>query len=280
MTTLPQNTLNALVRDAQEGSTFALEGVVEGIQDLVHHLAMRILVNPADAQDATQEILIRVVTQLSTFRGESAFTTWVYRVATNYLLTCKKVLNRKLSFEVFGADLEVGLVPDPSPDMGDSIMLNELRIFCTMAMLLCLDINHRLAYVLGDILELEQNEAAAILGVTNANFRKRLSRARADVFTFTTQACGLANVGAKCFCSRRLPAATAHGCVAPGTVVYSTPDAPTFENILTTTKIAVGELKVLKLQRATGYYKCPKNLSARIAQIVRADTLTKAAKPA
>ncbi|MBI3562080.1 MAG: RNA polymerase sigma factor [Gammaproteobacteria bacterium] len=271
MTTI-QNTLNALVRDAQEGSSSALEDVVAGIQDLIHHLAMRILVNPADAQDATQEILILVLTQLPTFRGESAFTTWVYRVATNYLLTSRKGIDRKLSFEVFGADLEAGLVSDLSPDMGDLVMLNELRIFCTMAMLLCLDIHHRIAYVLGDILELEQNEASIILGITSANFRKRLSRARADIVAFTTQACGLVNTGAKCTCSRRLPAATAHGCVTPGKPVYTTPDAPAYDEILAATKAAVGELKVLKLQKATGYYTCPKNLGARIAQIVRANT--------
>lgn len=264
-----QISLNTLVRDAQEGSSSALEGVVKGVQDLVHHLAMRILVNHADAQDATQEILILVITQLSKFRGESAFTTWVYRVATNYLLTSKKVVDRKLSFEVFGADLEVGLVPDASTDASDVVMLNELRIFCTMAMLLCLDRNHRAAYVLGDILELEHDEAAIVLGITSANFRKRLSRARADVVAFTTKACGLANTNAKCACSRRLPAATAHGCVIPGTVCYSTPDAPTYDDVLAATKATVGELKVLKLQKATGHYKCPVNLGARITEIVR-----------
>lgn len=266
------NTLNALVRDAQDGSSAALEGVVEGVQDLVHHLAMRILVNPADAQDATQEILILVVTQLSTFKGESAFTTWVYRVATNYLLTAKKVAGRKLNFEEFGADLESGLVPDPAPGAGDVVMLNELRIFCTMAMLLCLDMDHRIAYVLGDILELEQSEGSIILGITNANFRTRLSRARADIVAFTSQACGLANAGAKCSCPRRLPAATAHGCVTAGNVIYATPDAPTYDKILAETKDVVGGLKILKLQKATGYYKSPKDLGARIAQIVEVRT--------
>lgn len=261
--------LNTLVRDAQEGSSAALEGVVKGVQDLVHHLAMRILVNPADAQDATQEILIIVVTQLSTFRGDSAFTTWVYKVATNYLLTSKKVVNRKLSFEVFGADLEVGLVPDEHSDLSDIVMLNELRIFCTMAMLLCLDLNHRAAYVLGDILEFEHDEAAIALGITSANFRKRLSRARADVVAFTTQACGLANANAKCSCPRRLQAATAHGCVTPGKVLYSTPDAPTYDEVLAATKVTVSELKILKLQKATGHYKCPDKLSARVTEIVR-----------
>jgi RNA polymerase sigma factor (sigma-70 family) len=262
------NTLNDLVRDAQNGSSAALEGVVEGVQDLIHHLAMRILVNPQDAQDATQEILILVVTQLSTFQGESAFTTWVYRVATNYLLTAKKVAGRKLDFEVFGADLESGLVADPAPGAVNLVMLNELRIFCTMAMLLCLDMNHRIAYVLGDILEIEHNEASEILDITAANFRQRLSRARAEVVAFTSRACGLANTSAKCSCSRRLPAAKAHGCVTVDQIIYATPDAPTYDKTLADTKDVVGELKVLKLQQATGRYKSPIDLRAQIAQIL------------
>lgn len=263
-----ENDVNALVRDAQDGSGAALEAVVEHIQDLVHHLAMRILVNPADAQDATQEILILVVTKLPTFQGESKFTTWVYRVATNYLLTTKKVADRRLDFEVFGADLEDGLVADPAPQAGDLVMLNELRVFCTMAMLLCLDINHRMAYVLGDILEFEHGEASAVLGISSANFRKRLSRARADVVAFSSRACGLVNASAKCSCPRRLPAAIAHGCVTPGTTIYATPDAPTYDDVLETTRGVVDELKVLKLQQATGFYKSPENLGARITQIV------------
>jgi len=262
------NALNALVREAQSGSGTALEDVVGEVQDLIHHLAMRILVNPHDARDATQEILILVVTQLSTFQGESAFTTWVYRVATNYLLTAKKVSKRKLEFEVFEADLELGLIPDPSPDTVDVVMLNELRIFCTMAMLLCLDMPHRVAYVLGDILECEHEEGAAIMGITAANFRQRLSRARSRVVTFTSRACGLANSDAKCSCPRRLPAATGHGCVAVGQSVYATPDAPTYHQTLVTTRDIVGELKTLKLQQATGYYKSPTDLRTQIMKIV------------
>ncbi len=82
--------LNTLASDAQQGDQEALEEIVRQIQDRVHHLAMRMLVNPEDALEATQEILILVITKLSTFRGDSAFQTWVYRVAANYLLSEKK----------------------------------------------------------------------------------------------------------------------------------------------------------------------------------------------
>ena len=67
--------------------------------------------HPEDAEDAPQEILIRIVIRLGSFRGESAFTTWVYRVAANYLLTTRKRRAKRTAatFEGFGKDLDEGL---------------------------------------------------------------------------------------------------------------------------------------------------------------------------
>jgi len=264
--------LNAIVKSAQSGDRAALEDVVRTVQDRVHHLALRMLANPEDARDATQEILITVVTKLSTFRGDSAFETWVYSVATYYLLTARKVAAREtgLSFDMFAADLQAGLVTDPAPAADDLVMLNELRISCTMAMLLCLDPSHRIAYVLGDILEFAHGEAAQIQDITPANHRKRLSRARAAVLEFTSQSCGLASATAKCSCPRRLPAALAQGRVDRGDLRFATKAAPTYVSVLRMTKNLEQKLKVLKLQTTTGTHEYPDDLGAQIAQIVQA----------
>src|SRR5690349_13671762 len=102
-------TLETLVEQAKQGSKTALEAIIQGIQDQVYNLALRMLWHPADAEDATQEILIKVLTHLSQFRQESAFTTWVYRIATNYLLTTRqrRAELRQVTFEQFSAELEV-----------------------------------------------------------------------------------------------------------------------------------------------------------------------------
>lgn len=267
---MSKTNLDQLAKQSQGGSKAALEELVRNLQDRMHHLAMRILVNPDDAQEATQEILILVVTKLSTFRGDSAFTTWAYRVATNYLLTAKKIAarDRNLNFEIFAADLQNGLVADPAPQADDVVMLNELRIACTMAMLLCLDMNHRIAYVLGDILEIEHGDAADILEISKDNFRKRLSRARSQVVAFTSQNCGLASDNAKCSCPRRLPAARRQDRVREG--VYAAWDAPEYGDVRAQARQLEGDLKVLKLQTATAYYKSPKDFGAHIAQILQA----------
>lgn len=83
-----------LIRQAKDGDAAALSGLVKGIQDKVFRLSMRMLADPDAAQDATQEILIRVITKLSTFKGDSRFETWVDKVAVNYLLTARKVIAR------------------------------------------------------------------------------------------------------------------------------------------------------------------------------------------
>lgn len=90
-------------------------------------------------------------------------------------------------------------------------------------MLMCLDRNHRLAYILGEIVELDHNEAAEVLGITAAAFRKRLSRARGSITSFMTSHCGLANPNNACRCRRRVATAIAQGRVIPTNLFFASP---------------------------------------------------------
>jgi RNA polymerase sigma factor (sigma-70 family) len=201
---MPQ-TPESNIKRAQQGDNAALEELIAEIQGKVYGLALRMLWHPADAQDATQEILLRVVTHLATFRGDSSFFTWVYRIAANHLLRFRKSTpeHQGFTFEMFGKDLEEGLA-DSSTHPDDFILFQEIRVGCTLGMLLCLDRPHRLAYILGEILELDGNEASAILSVSQVAFRKRLERARAQIVEFMQARCGLANPKSACRCRRRL----------------------------------------------------------------------------
>lgn len=263
--------LEGLVDLAQGGDKVALEELVVRIQDGVYHLALRMLVNAEDALDATQEILILVVTRLSTFEGRSRFRTWVYRVASNYLLNSRKAKAREqgLTFEAFAEDLEEGLVEDVvEPAAAETqTLLSELRISCTMAMLLCLDPKHRMAYVLGEVLELDHVEAAEVLDISRANFRKRLSRARAAVLEFTSQRCGVANESAKCSCPRRLPAALRLGRVDPEHLRFAAAGGDHSE-VLAETRRLEGELRALKVHQSIPRYDSPRDFGAVVAQIV------------
>src|SRR5881396_3927547 len=168
--------LEDLARRAVDGDRDALDRLVGDLQGDVYGLALRMLWNRQDAEDATQEILIRVVTRLSQFDFRSTLKTWAYRVAVNYILDVKKspVERMNLSFDRFAEDLAAGLSADGPIDAERSLLVEEVKIGCTLGMLQCLDRPHRLAYVLGDILELPAAEAADAMAVEPAAFRKRL----------------------------------------------------------------------------------------------------------
>jgi RNA polymerase sigma factor (sigma-70 family) len=197
--------MEEIVIRAQRGDAAALNDLIAAIQPKMYGLALRMLWHPEDAKDATQEILLRVVTHLATFRGNSTFLTWAYRVGANHLLTWRKsrIEAQGFTFETFGKDLEEGL-EDKSQRPEDMLLFQEIRVGCTLAMLLCLDRAHRITYILGEILEIDSKDAAAILGIKRQTFRKRLERARNEIVHFMKRHCGLANPENRCRCDRRL----------------------------------------------------------------------------
>jgi len=205
--------LEALAKDAIDGNREAVDLLVRQLQGRVYDLAVRMLWNRADAEDATQEILVRVVTRLAQFDFRSRLTTWVYRIAVNYLLDVRKsaVERLHLTFQQFARDLADGLSSEGPGDAERSALVEEVKIGCTLAMLQCLDRPHRLAYVLGEILDLSGPEAADVLSVSPALFRKRLQHARSAIEAFTRTYCGLASDEAACACHRRVPAARRMG---------------------------------------------------------------------
>ena len=84
-----------LVREAVQGSGSALEEIVRRIQHPIYSLSLRMLLNRQDAEDAAQEIIIRVITNLRTYRFEGSFRAWVLRIAVNKLKTVRKTFAEK-----------------------------------------------------------------------------------------------------------------------------------------------------------------------------------------
>jgi RNA polymerase sigma factor (sigma-70 family) len=213
------------VARAVAGDRDALESVIAAIQPDVHRIALRFLWHPQDAEDATQEILIRVMTRLDTFRAESAFRTWVFRVATNRLLSlrAKRAERQAMSFDAFAADLDNGLSEHvvTIPDIERDLLLDEVRIGCTMAMLLCLDRPYRLAYIFGEIMDLDHNEGAAVMDISPAAFRARVSRARRSITALMTSRCGLVDPSNACRCRKRVGTAIRLGRLDPHNLLFA-----------------------------------------------------------
>lgn len=188
------------------GDRRSLEELLRVIERPFYNLALRMLHERSSAEDAAQECLLRVVTHLSQYRREAKFATWATRVAVNAVLDHKNGLASasRSTFEVFGSQLDAGLDATAVERPEDALLLKQAKTQCNQALLQCLDADHRIAFVLGYILEFDANEAAEILEIEPAAFRKRLSRARADLTAFLAKKCSVHTPGAACACHKQV----------------------------------------------------------------------------
>ncbi len=201
--------LEVLVTEANNGNRNALGEIVAEIKDLVYNLSLKMLLYPEDAKDATQDILVKVITHLSTFKGNSQFKSWVYRIATNYLLTAKGKKSQAfhMPFEDYEKLIDAGQSETIhyTSNLGEiSLLEEEVKVSCTHGLLLCLDAGHRIVYILGEILGFNSLEGAAIMTISAPNFRKQLSRSRKKIRNFLTRKCGLVNPANPCRCSKKI----------------------------------------------------------------------------
>ncbi|MBU6314882.1 MAG: sigma-70 family RNA polymerase sigma factor [Acidobacteria bacterium] len=165
----------ALVAAAQQGDRRAMETLLRAQHDRIHAVCRRITGNESDAADATQEALIAVVRGLPRFDGRSAFSTWVYRIATNASLDELRRRRRRPMSSIHHDDqpdhepVETGPGPDDSA-LGDRQLLE--------AALRKLPEEFRVPVVLRDVADLDYAEIAETLGVPVGTVKSRIARGR------------------------------------------------------------------------------------------------------
>jgi RNA polymerase sigma factor (sigma-70 family) len=211
--------LQVLIGRAVAGDKEALGTVLECVQDLVFNLSLRMLGTFPDAEDASQDILLKIVTHLSTFKGESAFSTWVFRIAVNHLKDYKKHMFAKmpLSFAFYGEDIKnakIDDVPDLTQNVEQSVLAEELKLSCTNVMLQCLDAEERCIFIMGTMFQVDSRIAGEILDITPETYRQRLSRVRRKVADFLSEYCGEYGSGT-CKCAQRVNYAIQNHRIAP-----------------------------------------------------------------
>ena len=211
-----------VVRRAVDGDKAALEQILRACSGPFVNLASRMGLTRDAAEDAAQECLVRIATRLAQYDGTAKFSTWAWRVATRRILDMKAV-EQRITFARHASGLADGLDLQATENPHDSVELGELKMRCDWALLKCLDAAHRVAFILGAIFEVNGEEAAAILEIASATFRKRLQRARNDLTNALTSNCGLVNPSAPCRCHRRLTEARELKRVTPGVVTTERP---------------------------------------------------------
>ncbi len=263
-----------LVSQAQAGDKDALEKLVRRHQPWIFNIAIRMIWRRESAEDATQEILIKAVTKLSTFRGLSRFRTWLYRIAVNHLLSMRKSqMEENMTFTGLGRFLD----ESPSLDLPDPnsipvelpLLVEEASIGCMTGMLMCLDRRQRIAFILGEIFGVTSEMGAEVMEVSPDNFRQLLSRARRDLYQFMNNKCGLVNSANPCRCAKKTRSFMQAGYVDPTRLQF------TKDRLSKVSHIAphrLHELQALDRQHAELFrghgFLAPPDLAARLRELI------------
>lgn len=211
-----------LVRRSLEGDRKALEQLIRRHQGFIYNVSLKLVLYPPDAEDVTQDVLIKVITHLSGFRGQSSFRTWLYRIVMNHFLDMKKRRAEDMtSLSRFANDGDFLLAVNVTDEDGLSEeQIAETQVMCTVGMLMCLSREQRLVYVLGDVFSIDHNTASELLSTTPEAYRQQLSRARKDLYSFINQKCGLVNPTNPCRCSKKTKLWIERGFVAKDTLLF------------------------------------------------------------
>ncbi len=185
----------AVLRRAQSGDFTAFELLVTRLQGRVYRLAFRILGQVQDSEDVVQQTFLSMIEHLDTFRAESAVSTWVLRIATNFAL---KTLRKKRGLTTIPFnEPEDSLASVPHPDyiarwgQSPELILEQLELQELLKSALTeLDERYRVVFVLRDIEGLSTHETAATLGLSESNVKVRLLRARLQLRERLTRALG------------------------------------------------------------------------------------------
>jgi RNA polymerase sigma factor (sigma-70 family) len=214
----------SLVDKVLDGNSKALDELVDIHQAFIYNVAWKMTHDTQDALDLTQEVLIKVITKLSTFKRKSAFRTWLYRIVFNEFLQTKRKAKEVAfpSFEVH--DQQLNAVPDPELTPEEELELKdytqEVKFRCTSAMLICLDREQRLIYLLGDSFGIDHNLGAEIFKISKQNFRVKLSRARKELHNYMEYRCGLIKKSNPCRCSKKAKSALKMGVLNEDNLIF------------------------------------------------------------
>ena len=213
-----------LVERAIEGRRKALEDLVGRHQPFVFNIALKMFGSHADAEDLTQEVFVKVITSLTSFRGGSSLRTWLYRITVNHFLKTRR-RQREIAvsdFETFFDDVAAVEAMPPAASLGiTDETVEELRLRCTSGMLMCLDRSQRITFILGAIFNVPHDVAADILGIKAGNYRVRLHRARKDLHSWMQSRCGLVNTANPCRCRNKTSGYVKLGLVDPKRLVFN-----------------------------------------------------------
>ncbi|MCL6275220.1 RNA polymerase sigma factor [Muricauda sp. 2012CJ35-5] len=274
------NSDEQLIKRALSGDKAALELLISNNQDWIYNVAMTFVGDADEAADLTQEVLIKVITKLDTFQNRSSFRTWMYRIVKNHFLNMKRGKHEVSppTFEQFGQGLDQ--IPDESLanysfEVEEKLLVNEAKIGCMKGMLLCLDREQRLIYILGELFEFPDTVGSEIMEMSKQNFRVKLHRTKKQLYNFMNHKCGLINKANPCRCHRKTVGFIKLGYVDPNELHFQK-DVLSQINKVVDKKVEAYSTDVLddyqKLYQAHPFLKSPDKM-ASIRRLLSTDSI-------
>jgi RNA polymerase sigma-70 factor, ECF subfamily len=168
-----------LIAAGQQGDPRALRELFDMYKDRVYSLCRHMSGNAEDAEDLTQEIFVSAFEHLSGFRAESAFGTWLYRIATNQCLNRLRIRTRETASFLNLPEREA-LLPDQGPSPEDRVVRKELQQRMALA-IAALPESLRAVFVLGTLEGMRYKEISEICECSEEAVKMRIHRARKQV---------------------------------------------------------------------------------------------------
>lgn len=166
------------IGQAQQGVAAAFEYLYKAHCRRVYSLCLRIIKNRAEAEDLTQQVFLQLFRKISTFRGESVFSTWLHRVTVNIVLMH---MRRKKKAELPAEDLRGHTPNDESSSESlstDTSMFGAIERLNLMRAIRKLPSGYKQMFLLHDVIGYEHGEIAGLLGCTTGSSKSQLHKAR------------------------------------------------------------------------------------------------------
>lgn len=217
----------ALISQIKAGNKRSLEQLINRHYPYIYNVALKFFNSVQDAEDAAQEVIIKLITKVGSYNPEKAqLRTWLYKIVFNHYLNAKKSGPEKLLVDGFTTFF--GIIDDvPDYHLTDEEeqemkeLIEEAKVTCMAGMLMCLSREQRLVYIIGDLFEIDHNLASEIFNISPVNFRKKLSRARAELYNWMNNKCGLVNKENPCRCPKKTKGFIERGYVNPDNLKWN-----------------------------------------------------------
>ncbi len=224
-----------LIRRTLRGEREAIDALLRKHQPYIYNVAWKMVQHPDDAADLTQEAMIKIITHLGKFKFNSTFRTWAYRIVVNHFLNEQKKRGNERFYTRF-EDMAQALdsIPDQPMNAVEQAaqreLIREMNLSCMSGMLLCLNREQRLIFIIGEMLGGDHTIGSEIMGIRKDNFRAKLRKARRDLYHFMNQKCGLVNKANPCRCHKKVKVAVGAKVIDAKQLLYNRAEYATFRD--------------------------------------------------